>query len=275
MDMSMTGLPFSKWQGLGNDFVVVDSRSAPQPITPDLVRQMSNRRTGVGCDQFIVLEPSGKADLFMRIYNADGSESGACGNATRCIARLVMTETGQSATTIETRAGLLEGQAATDGLVTVNMGKARLDWQEIPLALACDTTEIDYQKGPFSSPCAVNMGNPHAVFFVPDLDDAAIRLWGPQIETDPFFPERTNVGFAKIESRTQIRLKVWERGAGLTEACGSGACAALVASVRRGFTDRTAKIQMDGGALTISWAETGHVLMTGPASQVFTGMWRF
>ena len=264
---------FLKMHGLGNDFVVVDARSVP--FTPDAVatRAIADRRTGVGCDQLIVLEPSATpgADLFMRILNADGSEVGACGNATRCVASLVMGETGRDHATIETVAGLLEARAAASGTVSVDMGPALTDWQAIPLARPMDTAHLALALGPLADPVAVSVGNPHAVFFVPDAEAVDLTALGPVLEHDPLFPERANIEVAQILSSGRIRMRVWERGVGITNACGSGACATLVAAARRGLTGRSAEIVLDGGSLTIEWTDQGRVIMTGPASLAFRG----
>ena len=211
------------------------------------------------------------ADAFMRIRNPDGGEAGACGNATRCVAQLVMNELGRDHVIVETISGLLDANAAEGGLVSVDMGPARLDWREIPLGEPMDTLRVKLTVGPLADPVCTNMGNPHATFFVPDAEAVALDEFGPVLERHKLFPERANIGVAQIVSRTRLRLRVWERGAGITRACGSGACAALVAAVRRGLTERKAEIVVDGGTLTIEWLADGHVLMTGPVATSFTG----
>ncbi|MDR3518307.1 MAG: diaminopimelate epimerase [Azospirillaceae bacterium] len=265
--------PFLKMHGLGNDFVVIDARRTGFFPDATTARAIADRRTGVGCDQLIVIaqpvDPA--ATAVMRIFNPDGREVGACGNATRCVASLLMAETGRDAVVIETRAGLLPARAGRQGAISVDMGPARLEWGEIPLAYAADTMSLPVAAGTLSAPVGVNMGNPHAVFFVPDVAGVDIAALGPLVEHHPLFPERTNVEFAQILSRQSIRMRVWERGAGITMACGSGACATLVAAVRRGLTDRTAAVHLDGGPLTITWRDDGHVLMTGPVAIAFTG----
>jgi diaminopimelate epimerase len=269
--------PFLKMNGLGNDFVVVEARSAP--FTPSLAeaRAIADRQSGVGCDQIIAIEPSQKADAFMRIWNADGAEVDACGNASRCVGWLLMQATGRKAVTIETNAGLLAVTNGQGELITVDMGPPGLSWQDIPLAEEMDTRGIELEVGPRGSPAlhtpgCVSMGNPHCVFFVPDAETAPVDTVGPLIENHPLFPERTNVGFAQIVSGDRIRLRVWERGAGLTKACGTGACAALVAANRRGLASTKATVELDGGELVIEWRQSdGHVLMTGPAAVEFTG----
>ena len=266
-------IPFIKMHGLGNDFVVIDVRGRPLELPAAAVRAISDRRTGVGCDQLILIEPpkSVGTAAFMRIRNADGSEVSACGNATRCVARLLMEESRSRHLAIETRAGRLEASSGEDGRVTVNMGLAGLDWREIPLAVPADTYGLEIVQGPLSNPVAVSMGNPHAVFFVPDAEAVALAEHGPLVEHHPLFPERTNVELVEVLSPTRLRMRVWERGTGITSACGTGACAALVAAVRRGLSERKAELVLDGGSLEIEWLADGHVLMTGPAAISFTG----
>ena len=265
---------FIKMHGLGNDFVVIDARQ--QPFSPDAAqaRRIADRRLGVGCDQLLVMEPprNGAADIFLRIRNPDGAEAGACGNGTRCVARLLMAESGRNAVTIETLGGLLIAQAAGPEQVAVDMGPARLDWRDIPLAKAQDTLHLDLTEGALSDPVAVNMGNPHAVFFVPDAAAVPLAELGPKLEHHPLFPERANIGVVQVLSRTHLRFRVWERSAGITQACGSGACAAAVAAARRDLAERRVTIRLDGGELTIDWREDGHVIMTGPVTTAFSGL---
>jgi len=264
--------PFVKMHGSGNDFVVFDERAGPLGLTPTRAAAIADRHTGVGCDQLIAIEPGGMgADAFMRIRNQDGTEAGACGNATRCVATLLAAETGLLRVIIRTSAGDLPSDILDDGRVRVDMGPARLNWSEIPLARAMDTLHLDLTLGPVADPAAVSMGNPHATFFVPDLAAIDLLSIGPALEKNPLFPERANIGFATILSPERIRLRVWERGAGLTRACGSGACAAVVNAHRRGLIGRTAIVVADGGALEITWREDGHVLMTGPVAAAFSG----
>ncbi|HEY0204373.1 MAG TPA: diaminopimelate epimerase [Acetobacteraceae bacterium] len=262
--------PFRKMHGAGNDFVVVDERAGSLGLSPTIVAALADRRTGIGCDQFIVIGPAPKADgsgadAFMRIYNPDGSEAGACGNATRCVVDLLARETGQRRQTIRTISGDLPSEALADGRVTVDMGPARLGWQEIPLARAMDTLHLDLP----GDPAAASMGNPHVTYFNHPVDDAATL--GPRIEHDPLFPDRVNVGLVQVLSPARLRLRVWERGAGLTLACGSGACAALVNAHRRGLAERRAVVIVDGGELEIAWRDDGHVLMTGPVATAYEG----
>jgi len=264
---------FRKMHGCGNDFVVFDERAGSLGLTPAHAAAMANRRTGVGCDQFIVMEPptSPDVDVFMRIRNPDGSEAGACGNATRCVAHLLAAETGRTRQIIRTIAGDLPCEMLPNGDVRVDMGPVRLDWRDIPLARPMDTLDLDLSVCGVSHPAAANMGNPHATFFVPDVDAVPVAEIGPVLEHDRLFPERANIGFAQVLGADRMRLRVWERGAGLTLACGSGACAALVNAVRRGLTHREATVVVDGGELTIAWRADNHVLMTGPVATAFTG----
>lgn len=272
----MNGLPFTKMHGLGNDFVVIDARARDLKLTDAQVRKVADRHIGVGCDQLIVIEraPSKLADAFMRILNADGSEVGACGNATRCVAAVLMDEKGAQHAIIETAAGLLDAEEVPNGrtrLIGVDMGEANLDWREIPLAQACDTLHVPLTVGPLSDPVCTNMGNPHATFFVPDADGIDLKTLGPLLEHHSIFPERANIGIAQILSPEKLRLRVWERGTGITLACGSGACAAAVAASRRGLTGRTVEVVLDGGSLFIEWMADNHVKMTGPIAVSFAG----
>lgn len=271
--MTHAPLSFRKMHGLGNDFVVLDARARALELSEAQVRRIADRHTGVGCDQFIIVrrpkDPA--ADAFMEIRNADGNEVEACGNATRCIARLLCEETGRSRVTVETVAGLLEGERNTLGF-TVDMGIAQTDWRAIPLARACDTLEVPLARDDVPAPVATNIGNPHATFFVPNAEAVALGEIGPGLEYHPMFPARANIGFASVSGPARLRLRVWERGVGITRACGSAACAAVVASVRRGLTGRAVHIEMDGGVLFMEWREDGRVLMTGPAAEVFQGV---
>lgn len=274
-----SGIPFTKMNGLGNDFVVVDSRTSGVRLTRDEINRISDRDTGIGCDQFIVLEPPKPGvDVFMRIYNGEGAEVEACGNATRCIAHVIMQETGKDHAMVDTVAGILVAYPAGDGLVTVDMGAPRLAWDEIPLSEKFhDTRAIELQIGPIDdpilhSPAVVNVGNPHAIFYVDNLDDYDLARIGPMIEYHPMFPERANISLAQVVDREHVVVRVWERGAGLTRACGTAACAVGVASFRKRLTERRTEVMLPGGALTIEWREgDGHVLMTGPFQIDFTG----
>ena len=251
-------------QGLGNDFVVFDARVDPLTLSGDQVRRIADRRLGVGCDQLIVLEPSGTADVKMRIYNADGGEVGACGNASRCIAMLLGGDT-----RIETSGGMLTGEAAGDG-ATVDLGPPRFGSEDIPLAYAMDTAAMPVGWDELGEPFAVNVGNPHLVFFVADVDAVDLARLGPLIEHDLLFPERINVNVATVEDDA-IRLRTWERGAGLTPACGTGACATAVAAIARRLLPSPVEVRQTGGAVVIEWTPGRGVRMTGPATHVFTG----
>lgn len=269
----MRAVNFVKMHGLGNDFVVLDARSRPLDLGPERVRAIADRRTGVGCDQVIVLQPpqSDLADAYMRIFNADGGEVAACGNGARCVAAMVMEEKGNSHVIIETAAGLLDGEAAGDGMISVDMGPAALDWRDIPLSEPMDTLHLGIENGQLKDPVAVSMGNPHAVFFVDDANAVALETSGPAIERHALFPEYTNVEAAEVRASGDIRVRVWERGVGITRACGSGACAALVAANLRGLAGRAADVELDGGRLAIEWLPDNHVLMTGPVARTFSG----
>lgn len=267
-----TTRPFLKMHGLGNDFVMFDARAQALSLSPEQVRALSHRQTGIGCDQLIVLEPSTRADLFMRIWNADGGEVEACGNATRCAAVILGQERGGRADelTIETVAGLLACSA--DGAqATVDMGVPRTGWQDIPLATTMDTLHMPVGWEFLSDPAAINVGNPHVVFFVAKASAVDLERLGPLIERDHLFPRRVNVNVAEVVDRATIRLRVWERGAGLTLACGTGACATVAAAIRRGLTERTVTVHLPGGALTIAQDEADHLWMTGPAATAFSG----
>lgn len=263
--------PFLKMNGLGNDFVVVEARQTPFRPDRETARAIADRASGIGCDQLIAIEPSDTADAFMRIWNADGGEVDACGNATRCVGWLLMDASGEDEAVIETAAGLLKATRAGDDRVAIDMGEPGLRWDQIPLAREMDTISLDYAMGGYGAPGAVSMGNPHAVFFVEDVDAVPIRELGPKIEHDPLFPDHVNAGFAQIKADDRIRLRVWERGVGLTQACGTGACAALVAANRRGLAARKAVFELDGGELDIEWRDDNHVIMTGPVALEFEG----
>ena len=251
---------FHKMHGLGNDFVVIDARESAVAMDAALARSIAERRTGIGCDQVIVLEPSDVADVRMRIWNADGGEVEACGNASRCVVLLE-----GKPITIETKGGLLSGDA--EGL---DMGVPRFGWEEIPLAYAMDTDAMPVGWEELQGPMAVNVGNPHVVFFVGNADAVDLARLGPLIEHDPLFPTRVNVNIASLEGDA-IRLNVWERGAGLTRACGTGACATAVAAIRQHLVRSPVEVRLPGGTLTISWVPGGTVRMSGPAVHVFSG----
>lgn len=266
------GLAFRKMHGLGNDFVVLDGRRAPVTFTPRSAQAVADRRTGVGCDQILIVEaPRNGGDAFMAIRNADGGVVESCGNGSRCVAQLLMDETGKDRLLIETLGGPIEAWRADKGLIAVDMGPAHVEWQRIPLAREADTLHLGIGEGPLQDPVAVNMGNPHAVFFVSDVTAVDMAAVGPKIEHHPLFPERTNVEAVQVIDRGHLRMRVWERGAGITRACGTGACASLVAAARRGLTERAGIVTLDGGDLHILWRDDGHVVMTGPAEESFHG----
>ncbi|MEM9147285.1 MAG: diaminopimelate epimerase [Pseudomonadota bacterium] len=261
-------LAFRKMHGIGNDFVVIDARGGVDPVTPGLARALGDRHRGVGFDQLAVIaeDAGGAATARLTFWNADGSVAGACGNATRCVAALLMAE-GVAAPVLRTENGLLATHRAADGRITVDMGLARLGWRDIPLAEAVDTLALPLE----GAPLGVSMGNPHAVHFVEDLSGIDLAVRGAAVETDPLFPERTNVQFVQVLDRAHVRALVWERGVGRTLASGSSACAIAVAGVRRGLTERKLTVDLEGGRLDMAYREDGHVEMTGPVAHVFDG----
>ncbi len=259
-------LPFVKMHGLGNDFVILDTRTGLPPVTGALARALGDRHRGVGFDQLAEILPSDRADLRLRFWNGDGSLSGACGNATRCVAAREMAATGESILQLETDHAILIATRLTDGRISVNMGQPQREWHAIPLARDVDTLALPLA----GAPAAVGMGNPHCIFVVADAAAAPVTARGPQVEHDPLFPQRTNVEFVQVRADGTLRLRVWERGAGVTLACGSGACATAVATHLLGLTPRAVEIELDGGWLSIDWRDDG-VWMTGPVAHVFDG----
>ncbi len=264
--IAKTGLAFRKMHGLGNDFVVIDLRASEAGITTALVQAIADRHRGVGFDQ-LALVSEGSGDAHLTFFNADGSTSAACGNATRCIARLLMDESGSTEVRMSTDRGILVARDSGDGLVSVNMGPPQLDWQEIPLAEAMDTLELPIE----GAPTATGMGNPHCTFFVEDAEAIPLEEFGRRYETHPLYPQRTNVQVAQVTGPDRIRMRVWERGVGVTLASGSSSCATAVAAARRGLTGRSVRIDLDGGSLQVDWREDG-VWMTGPTAHVFDGV---
>jgi diaminopimelate epimerase len=265
---------FLKMHGLGNDFVVFDARDAALALTPAQARGLADRRFGIGCDTVVIIGPgSAEADASLRFINADGGEIESCGNATRCVARLLMDERGLTSVRLASRAGLLACRDAGKGLVEADMGPARLEWNEIPLAEAQDTRNFMLPlDGQALAVSAASMGNPHCILFVDDAERAPVTEQGPKLETHAFFPTRINVEFAQVKDPGHIRMRVWERGVGVTLACGTGASATAVAAARRGLTSRKVEVELDGGKLHLEWRESdGHVLMTGPGVTVFEG----
>lgn len=273
----MAEIRFRKMHGLGNDFVVIDARDGMQTPSVKTLRALADRRLGIGCDQILFIRPprSAGTDVFLEMYNSDGSPLRACGNGTRCVADIVSSETGRAEIVLETVAGLLSCRKEADGRITADMGGPKLDWRDIPLSEERDTLYLGIGKGEVKNPVAVNIGNPHAVFFVPDVTFLDIEEYGAFFEKHTLFPDRANVEFVEVRSPSELRMRVWERGAGVTMACGTGACASLAAAVRRGLTERKARVVLDGGELDIEWRESdGHVLMTGPVAYVFDGIYR-
>ncbi len=271
-------LPFRKMHGLGNDFVVIDARPgepwAGFAVDSAWAAAVADRHTGVGCDQLVAMEesPGGREDVFMRIWNADGGEAGACGNAARCVGALLMDERGADAVRIRTVAGALSVARAARGMVAVDMGAPRFSWDRIPLSGRADTLHLNLGRGPLSDPAAASMGNPHATFFVDEVEAIPLAEIGPALEIDPLFPEGANIGVARIDDADRMRLRVWERGAGVTLACGTAACAAVANAWRRGLAGRGVTVAMDGGSLRIDWREDDRILMTGPAETSFHGL---
>jgi diaminopimelate epimerase len=266
---------FLKMHGLGNDFVIIDGRTDDFIADQNLLLAIANRRRGIGCDQVIILQQpkSSEADVYLDMYNADASSLRACGNATRCVAQLLFEELARDHATIQTVAGLLKVSQTDDGMTTVDMDAARLSWEEIPLAHAVDTLHVPLAIGTLSDACCVNIGNPHAVFFVPDIDSIPLAEWGSKLEMSPLFPDRANIEIAQLLAPDRIRMRVWERGSGITQACGSAACATIVAAVRRGLMSiRRATIVMDGGEATLEWGTNNHVYLTGPTAKVYRGV---
>lgn len=274
--MGAAGHAFRKMNGLGNDFVILDTRKSKLPITPALARAIADRTHGVGCDQVITIEDRGGP--FMGVWNADGSPSGACGNAARCVGWILAEESGARRIALATLSGPIAAERLGQFQFRVDMGEPRFGWRDIPLSEEVqDTRFVDIKLGPIDKPVlwgpsALSMGNPHCVFFVDDVDAYRLDRFGPLVENHPLFPERANVGLAQVKDKAHIRLRVFERGAGVTKACGTGACAALVAANRRRLAGRKATVELDGGALEIDWADDNHVYMTGPAELEFDGV---
>ena len=268
-------IPFLKMHGTGNDFVLLDARTRDVSLMKEQVIRLADRHFGIGCDQLLVLKASKTAEAFMQIFNADGSEISTCGNATRCVSDFLMRESGKAAATIETKAGIRTGKRADTGEVEVNMGAPRLHWQEIPLSESRNVLHLGLELGLLADPVAVNMGNPHAIFFVRDLAHVKMAEWGEQLEVNPLFPERANISAVQVISETHIKMQVWERGTGITLACGSAACAAVVAGSLREKTQRECTVELPGGSLHVAWLKapdnSGEVLMRGAVAYVFSG----
>jgi diaminopimelate epimerase len=274
--MQAQAIKFRKMNGLGNDFVVLDARPRALPLSPDAVRAIADRKEGIGCDQIVALEPSAEADVFMRIWNADGGEVGACGNAARCVAALVADERGVPNVSIETESGVLGASVNADRSVTIDMGAPRFAWNEIPLAKPFDDTRAiaigPVDEPELHSPSVVNVGNPHCLFFVEDVEAHDLARLGPMLEHHPLFPERANISLVQVLDASHLKLRTWERGAGLTRACGTAACAAGVAAARRALAGRRLRVTLPGGDLLIEWRESdGRILMTGPFALDYEG----
>ncbi|MFO0389278.1 MAG: diaminopimelate epimerase [Alphaproteobacteria bacterium] len=265
--------PFIKMHGIGNDFVILDGRKGAIRLSHEQIAILAARRTGIGCDQVIVMEKSAQADVFMRIYNPDSSEASSCGNATRCVAWLLMQESGKDTVSIQTRAGVMHAKKAANASICVDMGAPKFGWQDIPLSKESNTQKLDIVNGELKHPFAVSMGNPHIVFVVPDAKAVPLHVAGSILEHHPLFPERTNVSVAQVLDKNHVRLRVWERGAGETLACGTAACATLVALHSLGLVESAADIELPGGTLHISWNKaTQRVFMTGDVAVSFTGV---
>jgi diaminopimelate epimerase len=267
-------VPFRKMQGLGNDFVVFDARTQAVDITPEQARRIADRHFGIGCDTVVLILPGGaSADAALRFFNADGGEISACGNATRCVARFLMEERGLARVRLESKTGSLFCRDAGKGLVMVDMGAPGLGWRDIPLAEERDTLQFQFAlEGRTLTASAASMGNPHCILFVGDAEKAPVAQIGPLIETNALFPQRTNVEFAQVLDRDHIRMRVWERGVGITLACGTGAAATAVAAIRKGLVNRKVELILDGGSLMLEWPkDDAPVLMTGPGVTSFRG----
>jgi len=271
----MSTIKFQKMHGTGNDFVVIDARKQSVKIDEQLAKHLADRRLGIGCDQLVVIETSKTADAYMHIYNMDGSKISTCGNASRCVGDILMRELKKSEASIETGAGIVKAKRIGDDLVQVDMGEPKWEWQQIPLSESRNTLHLGLEEGGLMDPVAVNMGNPHAVFFVRDSNFVRMAEWGKKVEVNPLFPERANISAVQVIDEQHLRMKVWERGTGETLACGSAACAAVVAGVRRELCARKASVELPGGTLEIEWVAeegtNGRVLMTGPVAYVYTG----
>lgn len=267
----MGPVPFTKMHGCGNDFVVLDGRRAPIALTPEAVRRVGDRHRGVGFDQLLLVERDEEADARLRFFNTDGSESGACGNGTRCVARYLFDQGAPPRLRLVVGDRRLAAELLPDGRIAVVMGEPALGWRAIPLASPCDTLEVPLDVPELPRPVAVNMGNPHLVFLVPDVAALDVERLGAGLERHPILPERGNIGFAQLIGPDRLRLRVFERGAGLTLACGSGSCAAMVAARRRGLVGDRVRLTVDGGEVEVAWPGEGPVTLIGPTARVFTG----
>jgi len=272
--INLSGRPFLKMHGLGNDFVVVDGRHEPFVPGPELIRLICNRHIGVGGDQLLVIEPATLpgADTRMRIYNVDGTEAQTCLNATRCVAWLLLRESGTSRIVLETLGGLIEAGDLKGSELALRLAPPRWDWQSIPLASPADTLALDISSGPLSGPTALNLGNPHLVCFVDKGQEIDVPRWATPLQNHPLLPEGANIGVAELVSQDRIRLVVWERPGILTQACGSGACAAALAARRKGLTEeRRITVEMPGGTLQVEVHEDESITLSGPVAIAFSG----
>jgi diaminopimelate epimerase len=270
----MGAITFQKMHGTGNDFVVIDVRTHAVTIDEAKAKHLADRRLGIGCDQLVVIDNSKNADALMHIYNCDGSKISTCGNASRCVGDILIRELRKDNVSIETTAGIVHATRVGTADVQVNMGAPKWEWQQIPLSESRNTLHLGLEEGGLMDPVAVNMGNPHAIFFVRDTNFVRMGEWGKKLEVNPLFPERANISAVQVIDKNHLRMKVWERGTGETLACGSAACAAVVAGVRRDVCERKASVELPGGTLEIEWVQgegNGHVLMTGPVAYVFKG----
>ena len=270
----MKDINFIKMHGLGNDFVILDFRLASINLQPQDISLIADRKRGVGCDQVVMMLPSQDdvADIFIKIFNSDGSETFACGNASRCVAFILMQELKKDHVTLETMAGLLDAELRSGANIALNIGKARFNWKDIPLSESLDTAHVSLPKVKFRDGFAVNLGNPHIVFFENNVEGLDLKKDGPKIENHKFFPERVNVSFAQVITKNKLRLRVWERGAGETMACGTGACAAVAASFKKNLTDSKVHVLLDGGSLDVEFLDDERLLMIGNVATVFDGV---
>ena len=266
----MKEIPFIKMDGLGNDFFIIEPENCNIKLSAKEIQKLGNRKTGIGFDQLFMLKPSKCADIKMVIYNSDGSQAGACGNGARCVADWVFNKTGAKECSIEAPGGKIL-KAFQGRLITVNMGHAKTDWTQIPLSKKTDTLYMPQFMPDLPEPCAVSMGNPHLVIFVPDISQVPLAAWGPQLETHPLFPRKTNVEFVQVLDSKTVRMRVWERGAGITQACGTGSCATAAACILNHKTEKNITVKLDGGDLFIEWPDKKNIFMTGLAQAVFTG----
>jgi len=269
---NLDGIPFKKMHGLGNDFVVIDSRYKEIEPSNLQIKKISDRRTGIGFDQLLIIKESKHNDAFMSVYNANGSVVETCGNGARCIAKIIMNESKKEKVVIDTLAGPITAWENSNGLISADMGKPSMDWRDIPLSHEISTINLDLRIKNLPPGIAINIGNPHIVFLVKNLKALKIDKIAPQIEHHNIFPENTNVEFVEYINKNHIKMRVWERGVGITQACGTGACAAAVASIIKNLTERSLTVSLDGGDLQIEWLENNNIILSGPAHDSFNGI---